>query len=316
MKKYLWLLLIIASVYAEEYTMGGFEIMGNKTMTREQVKELYPISPQDIYTPQNAMQYYKRLMSYNKELKDKYNLYHVDATIVSYLNFKFYVVIDIVEKSEQQRAQFRKAPEEEIEFVTKETLKLYQKLQKRQQQLFEQGKAVNEIVKDGKYRDYSDPQMHEIVLKLIEQVPAQRENILHVLRYSKNTWHRMQAATLLNWALKPAESIAVAHTFLDDPSVGVRNNISRFMMPFTSYIKDPKLIRAISDSLITQLHRPSHGDRNKALYSLLTIAEISPQNHAYILEKSRGILEHIAENSVLENVQKPAQDLLKKRVSE
>lgn len=315
MRKFLCFLLTIGCIYAQDWTMGGFEIMGNKTLTRQQVKEFYPISPQAIYTQKNAMEYFERLISYNKKLQEKYDLQHVESTIVSYLNFKFYVVVDIVEKSEKQRVQFRKSPQKHIKFATKEILDLYQALQERQQQVFAQGKAVNEIIKNAKYRDYDDPQMHQIVSKLVERVPAHRENILHVLQHSNNSLHRMQAATLLNWALDPIKTIAIVHTFLDDPSGGVRNNISRFMIPFTRYIQDKKLTRAIIDSLVIQLNRPSHGDRNKALYSLLTIAENSPQNYPYILKKSKSLLQYIADNSILENVQKPAQDLLSKAIT-
>jgi hypothetical protein len=106
-------------------------------------------------------------------------------------------------------------------------------------------------------------------------------------------------------------TVVKANRLLDDPSGLVRNNISRFTSHFVEQVRSQEDRRGIIDRLLLQLDRPSHGDRNKAIYNLLAIAKIFAVDRPYIKKHGFQIIESISKSSVLDNVRDPALELLK-----
>lgn len=162
------------------------------------------------------------------------------------------------------------------------------------------------------YLDYSDPEMHRLVLDLVKTVPPYRGNIIRVLEKDRHPEKRMSAADLLNWAGKGSQSVLLTHRLLDDPHSGVRNQLSRFMTHFVGKLQTEHELRHVIDSLLLQLDRPSHGDRNKALYNLLEILSSKPGMRSYVKKNGLSLIQYVADNSVLSNVSGAAKDLVSK----
>ena len=75
-------------------------------------------------------------------------------------------------------------------------------------------------------------------------------------------------------------------------------------------VEDRALLREVVASLARQLARPSHGDRNKALYGLAAVLDAAPELEPFVEERAGAWLRRLAEQSVLSNVGGVAVELL------
>lgn len=292
--------------FAQDWKWSGFEIIGNHKIAKEEILSQIPIKVGDVYKEDlNLWQ------QWCGKLKSQFKFHYSQCSSVRYINFQAYFVVEIVEDGYEYRNQFRPYPQKSIPFASQEILDLYERLYKRLWELFSKGVGVKESTDKG-FLDFDDIEMHEIVEKLIKLTPAYRDNLLEVLEKDRNINKREKAANLLNWTINDlADSIISASRLLDDPSGLVRNNISRFTLHFVDKVKSQSERKGLIDKLLLQLDRPSHGDRNKAIYNLLYIGQRFPSDLRYIKDKGNLLIKYIAETSILENVRDPAVDLLK-----
>lgn len=282
----------------------GVEVVGYHKHARNEFLENLPFEIGDEYKEDR-----ETWDKWCEELKNKFNFAYTNCSSVRYGDFRAYFVINIVEKGDEARLQFREEPKEEIEFASAEIQTKYDALYKRLWKLFDDGRFPFENVKPG-FLDYDDAEMHALCIELSKLVPPYREKIIQALGRHKDSEKRAMAANLLNWAGSHAQSIPSAIVLLDDPAKDVRNNISRYVVPFVELVNDENTLREIVDQLKTQLRRPSHSDRNKAIYSLLSIAKAKPEVRPYILETALTQIQELQTQSILENVKGPADELL------
>lgn len=304
LKSGLLFLLCSTSVVAADWTWSGFEILGNHSTTRAEIIKRIPLNVGDKYT--EDIESWKK---WCQDLVTTFPFSSAECSGVRYSDFKAYFVVDIVEKGQEYRNKFRKPPAKDLTLADKDVMAAYQALQKRLWDLFSQGKPPTESCTKG-YLDYSDPDMHKLVLELVKSTPAFRKNIIQVLASDRDPLKRMSAADLLNWAGKGSKSVLRTHRLLDDPHSGVRNQLSRFMMHFVGEVPSKRKLRKVIDSLLLQLDRPSFGDRNKALFNLVEILKSKPQLVSYIRKSGLPLIRYLAENSILSNVSGPAKDIL------
>lgn len=283
----------------------GYEIIGNHHATRADIIKSFPLIMGGKYEENR-----EGWATTCRQLQEKFVWEYAHCGALTYLNGDTYMVVDAVEADQAYRSQFRKIPATSIPLVNAEVKSEFDSLYKKLWQLFAQGKMAIETASAG-YLDYSDPEMHETVLKLAKSVPPFRENILEVLAHDQDDQKRADAANLLNWTLNDLEeTVYRASKLLDDPSDGVRNNISRFTMHFVDRVKTPKYRHDVINQMLVQLDRPSHGDRNKALFNLLSIVQKFPEDMSYIKTKGLPLIQYIAATSVVSNVQGIAVQLL------
>jgi len=304
------LITIFFSVYSfssESWIWTGVEIVGQNRVTRDKIlsQTPLPIVVGEKYT-QNLSSWSKWCSS----IKKNFSFSYTRCSSVRYSDFQAFFVVNIVDKGEEHRSKFRAPPRETIALANEDILDTFDSLQKRMWALFEQGVAPKESVTNG-YLNYDDKEMSHYVLRLNKLVPNYRENLLDVLKNDKNIEKRGKAATLLNWASDTNDSINEIYVLLDDPSSLVRNNITRFMLHYFSQIKQNIKKYSIINSLALQLERPSHGDRNKAIYGLLKIAKSDASLIPKIKEHAIKEISHIAKHSILSNVRDPAIELSK-----
>lgn len=289
---------------APQWTWTGFEVMGYRTVTREQILATKPFEPGTPYEIDA-----EALGAWCRGLKERFDLHQIECAPLRFSDGKAYLVVDVVEKGDEGRASFRQPPADDVELATPEIRGLFEQLESRQWTLFGQGQPPQESAGEG-FLDYDDPEMHGLVEKLRQLVPPYRDNLLQVIARDKDNEDRGDAARMLNWAGQVTDSITRVHRDLDDPSGLVRNNLARFMLHYVDQVESAEVRRSVVDALARMLDRPSHGDRNKAVYGLLNIARAHPEDHANVLESAGEALARLAERSILPNVRDPARDLL------
>lgn len=289
----------------EEWKWTDFEIVGSRSVSREKIISELPVKVGDVYK-EDQVQWKK----WCADLNTKFEFYFTDCSSVRFLDFRAYFVVSIVEKSQEYRLKYRSQPTDEVAIKDPQIFTSYDQLMARLWQLFDQGISAGENTR-GDYLDFKDEKMHDIVLKLVEKSSRSKENLIEIIKSDKNPQKRAKAAWLLNWALTPVESIEKVCPYLDDPITLVRNDVSRFISHWIADVKDKSLQKKLVDALVLQMKRPSHADRNKALSNLHSFLTAVPTLAPYLKGTGGDEIDHIASNSVLENVGGIAKNLQK-----
>ena len=105
-------------------------------------------------------------------------------------------------------------------------------------------------------------------------------------------------------------SILAVYERVDDPHMGVRNNVTRFMLHYFDRLQSEKGRLAVIEAMGRQLARPSHADRNKAISALHALAREFPDSISVIMARYGDEIRHVAEHSILSNVGGVAKKLL------
>lgn len=305
-KKFLLLSVLFSQVsIASDWKWAGVEIMGNLNHTNDEILKFSHIKPGENY-----LENQEEWDQWCSDLKIQLKLFYTHCSANRYSSRQAFLVIDVVEFDQQHRVLFRDQPTKEIPLVNKNIIDLYEKLYTRYWDLFEKGIRFEENVSSG-YLDFTDAELHKMSLELAKLVPTYVNNIFEVLQNDKDEIKRAMAANLLNWTIANIDtSIVRANILLDDPSSLVRNNISRFSIPFMNRLKSPKQRQSVIKNLIIQIDRPSFSDRNKAIYGLLNIAILYPSERPFIKEAGFHLIETISQKSILSNVREPALELV------
>jgi hypothetical protein len=311
------LLAGLASVAAQvetAWTWAGLEILGNHHVARSEIEKLIPIPIGEAYHRGNAPFWSEGCARVLRQF-DFASVDCGDRPLRVYDGHKAYLIVDIVERGREDLLKLRKPPSGSVPFGSGRMLELNAELETRTTKAAMAGHGYSESGDRG-YLSYSDPNgVNEDLSPLVEElarlVPQYRENLLEILRREKSADRRREAAILLNWAGGDLEEL-LRRTIplLDDPDDGVRNNLSRFMIQFVGQVNSGRLRRRLIDVFIDEIGRPSHGDRNKGLYNLLFIAKAWPVERVQMRRRGGEAIRYLAENSILFNVQGPAQELL------
>ena len=149
-------------------------------------------------------------------------------------------------------------------------------------ELFRQGRfkeTAGEIVTDA-YGPYVSYSRHEGLRLLAQEIRVhartRHDELIHIVSEARSLEERIRAANLLNWAGRVEETVPLAASLLDDPEIAVRNDLARFITPFLPYVHDER-VAEIVDATMRMQTRPSHTDRNKALYVLLFVLIHHPE---------------------------------------
>ena len=309
------LLIFVAAHAADEepWTWAGIEILGNHDVPRAEIEKIVTVPIGEAYRIADAP-FWKQACKTAEQQLGFAAVSCPDRPLRVFDGRKAYLVVDIVEKGNEELLQFRKAPSKDVPFANDEMLRLFDELSDKTFTAAVEGHPYQENGAQG-YLVYvareGDEDLTPLVERLAGIVPQYRENLLAILRLEKNAEKRQQAANLLNWAGGDLEKlIRDSMPYLDDPDAGVRNNVSRFMIAFVERVKKKSLRHELIDSFVLQIRRPSHGDRNKGVYNLLEIAQAWPEDRGYIRDAGGDALRYLADHSIVFNVRDPARELL------
>ena len=304
-----------AASAAEEapWTWAGLEILGNHAVPRAAIEELITIPASGTWRKGDPP-VWKESCAAVKERFDFADVLCPGEPLRVFDGRKAYLVVDVVEKGREGMLKFREAPTGSVPFANEEMVRLSVELDAKTMAAGMAGHGYSETGDKG-YLSYVDRKgtnedLTPTVERLAHLVPRYRDNLFAVLRSEADREARRRAATLLNWAGDPDGTMKKTLPLLDDPDPGVRNNLSRYMTHFSGQVTSKRLRHRMIDAFVLQLDLPSHGDRNKGLYNLLSIAQARPDDRAYILERAADSLRYLSGNSILFNVQGPARELL------
>jgi hypothetical protein len=296
------------------WTWAGTEILGNHKVPRSEIEKLIPIPIGEAWHKGDAPFWTESCAGVQR----RFDFAAVECGKVPlrvFIGRKAYLIVDIVEKGREDFLKFREAPSGSVAFGNDEMVSLSAEVSEKTMAAGIAGHGYSESGLKG-YLTYEDKtgtneDLNPQIERLARLVPQYRDNLMEILRSEKDPNQRMAAATLLNWTGGDVEStMAEALPFLEDPDPGVRNNVSRFMIKFSGSVKSKRLRHRLIDAFVQEIDRPSHGDRNKGLYNLLDIAKSQPDDRGYIRSHGERSIQYLAENSILFNVQGPAQELL------
>jgi hypothetical protein len=293
------------SAPAAQWKWTDFEIVGNRTVSRADIARAIPLKLGEVYVEDPA-----QWRGWCDDLVRKFGFHYAECSPLRFLDFRTYLTVNIVEKGEEYRTRYRPAPTGTVAIKDPEVFALNDRLMARLFELFDKGINAGEHL-NGDFVDFKDPQMHDLVLQLVKRAPLVRDNLIAIVGGHPDGSVRAKAAWSLCWARSPADSIARVFTFLDDPATLVRNDVSRFMSHWVDLVSDPKLQKPLLDVLVLQMKRPSHADRNKSLINLYLYLRAQPGAIPYFKSIGQTELDHIAANSVLENVGDTAKALQK-----
>jgi hypothetical protein len=282
----------------------NFELMGHHSVSREKITKHIPLKIGTDY--QTDRESWKK---WSADLEKQFDFHSVKISAVRFVGGKAYLVVNVIERGNERVLEFRPTPTGSVELPA-DVLETYRKMSTYSQSLFEKGTPPHEKSDDG-FLDYEEAEMSQMATELFQIVPQHRLLLLKALDEESELRIRATAATLLNWAGDVEKSMVASLPYLDDPSSGVRNNLTRFMLHYFDRVESAESRRQIIDAIIPQLSRPSHGDRNKAIYALSMLAEKDDDSLDYIMSKAGKQIRYIADNSILFNVRDPAKELLK-----
>ncbi|MGH9870013.1 MAG: HEAT repeat domain-containing protein [Candidatus Polarisedimenticolia bacterium] len=304
----------LAAAEEAPWTWAGLEILGNHSVPRSAIEPLIPIPLGSPYRVGDAPFWSDGC----EQVKRRFDFADVicgDRPLRVFDGRKAYLIVDVVEKGQEDRLRFREAPSGSVPFGSDEIVSIAGELGSRTMSAAMAGHPYDESGDKG-YLSYVDPNgtnedLGPVVDKLARLVPEHRGNLLDILKQDKDPQKRQKAANLLCWAGGDLQKlIRTTLPLLDDPDPGVRNNLSRFMLHFVGQLPSKRLHRRMIDSFVDQIERPSHGDRNKGLYNLLTLASAFPADRDHLRGSGLASIRYLAENSIVFNVQGPARELL------
>ncbi len=291
-----------------------YEVVGHRSVTRDEILQDLPFTMGE--EAQRGKETNIAINEWCDGRKEALGLYGIDCGFLRFGDGKTYVTVNVLEREDAVKLTTRARPTADLALPA-ELDATYSKLFEIQEGHFDSGnyKVLQEEVTrpDGAdpYLTYpKEPEMAKLAAELAATAPAHRDTLRDIAARAANPAVRARAATLLNWAGDTTKSIEIAHQLLDDPSALVRNNLSRFMLHYIPDVDDPDLQGSLARVLAVQATRPSHPDRNKALFGLLYIAQSSEPARALVMKEAGETIRRLAEQSRLPNVGEVAKQIL------
>lgn len=282
------------------FVWRDFEIMGVERVSRAEIIDAIPLELGAEFSGERQDEWDR----WAEAVRTKFGFDEVHITRLKWFpDHSVYLVVDIVEPGRDGASRFRPQPTGAAT-IPPEVYQPYKRLV----DLWLSRRAGERM--EGEYKTFNDDELNELAHKLYTLASPHRERILTVLRDSADDEHRADAALLLNWVGDPAGVVPRVIALLDDPSADVRNNITRYALPYVRRMDDLELVNAVASALIKQMAYPSHGDRNKAISGLMMLAKRHPEIRDRVLREAGDRLRVIAETSVIPNVAGPARSLL------
>lgn len=282
------------------YVWRDFEIMGVERVSRAEIIGAIQLELGTEFGGEHQDEWDR----WAEAVRAKFGFDEVHITRLKWFpDHSVYLVVDIVEPGRDGASRFRPQPIGDAT-IPPEVYQPYKRLV----DLWLSRRAGERM--EGEYKTFNDDELNELAHQLYTLASPHRERILTVLGESADDEQRADAALLINWVGNPEETIPRVIAMLDDPSADVRNNITRYALPYVRRMDDPELVNSVASALIKQITYPSHGDRNKAISGLMMLAQRNPEIRDRVLREAGDRLRVIAETSVIPNVAGPAQALL------
>lgn len=291
-------------------TFSGIEVVGVDKLTAEKVRHILPVQIGDIFFSKETE---KQRANYVDIIKKIFPTNNVSCSFLLYGNNSVYLIIDFIPPGTKENV-YRPilSNKENFKKIPKKLNYLYDQWNKRHSLLMNEGLLDIENYDKG-FRDFKDPQLHNLAKNLNVYASKNYRVLLTTIRDSIKASERRKAAALLAWAEHPNETLEfILHwNLLNDPDQGVRNDLTRSLSASIKYIKDMSLLKELFPYYCKQVTFPKHTDRNKALYSIREILDFHPDLSNVITAECKQSINYLNEVSILGNIAGFASEILK-----
>ncbi len=303
--RFLLLFVLLMPMYADEkprWIWTGVEVVGPEPLPpKDELVTLLPFRLGDPFSPYDSEGKMQRPVDKEaiiRRLSGTWSDLQFTVGGVLFSDKKAYLVVNVVDTtlpSAPARIFDLSEPPPEGLFA------LRQALEDRRRELFNQGVPPTESSDKG-YLHFDEARCEELTAQLADQAPPFRQRLVQLMLRHENSATRASAAELLNWSGDHQENVDAVITAMSDPDETVRNNATRYLMAFTSSLKDPASRHRLLAALAVQMRQPSHADRNKALFALNSFLLDWPEDENVARQITELTVTRIARQSILPNV--------------
>jgi len=186
---------------------------------------------------------------------------------------------------------------------------LLQKLRDRIERLKQEGRDWKETYPGG-VRMFSDEPANQLVTELRRFCPTMRNEFLEITISDPNHLRRCDAIELLNWSGTYVDTCTQLIGSIDDSHVEVRSAADQFIFARLENLPDNFPYDKLALSLVRQLKRPSHTDRNKAIHFIMALIRKYPSMIPGFHQTCGKEVERFATESQISSLRRTANDLL------
>lgn len=287
---------------ADKAGFAGVEYYGSSQVSKlelEKMLGLHPgASPEAI---ENA------LVRLKKQLDARHLEAH--AEVVTASPGVLYVVVDVEDSSIEQAPTRRLREPRHVEVRTEKPFLLLNDLHARLDEVRSQGRPLTEALKDG-YPYYSDEPANQVVADILKYAPVMRDELIAVTESDPNPVRRCQAIELLGWSGSTDNTALRLMPALDDMDPFVRAETARYLFPRLGLLSPSFPFENLAAAFGRQITRPSHEDRSKGLYCLLSLCMQHSDLIKQVSADDDKRIHELIDTSALPSVKIPAEKLV------
>src|SRR6218665_2119903 len=105
----LGLFALAPAARAQTWTWTGFEIVGQRSVSRAEIEKFIPIEIGTEYRQES-----ERWKQICEDIREHFNFFQAKCSAVLYVDHRSYLTVDIIERGDEERVKFRAVPDCEI----------------------------------------------------------------------------------------------------------------------------------------------------------------------------------------------------------
>lgn len=291
------LILFIPCSYAIEVekldftgTWQGIEVMGASQDLTQRIKNMVPIEKGSPFNCNEDV-----CKDWCDKIKKEIYPNKAQCGSVSYIDHTHYYLVDILPQNTENYRLIKSTGS----LPKKIPPKLHKILNAFEMQEFNDFKKGTYIKSSEKLEKKEKRNLSKRLEKL---APLYNDLILDIITYSQDVKQRRDAATLLTWTKNYNLQEIIDRDLINDPDETVRNNLLLSLSSYIENLNSPKLIEKSIKMYCHQISLPSHGDRNKGLFSIYEILNKDKKNYELLDNTCIDKIKLISETSILPNV--------------
>lgn len=289
---------------ADRAGFSGVEFYGSSQLSRVELDKFLRLKPGATYESGE-----KAFLRLQEELAKKNVKAHTE--IVPGEGGNYYISVDVVDSGINSTLPNRRLENaHHINLKNEKPFGLLAELRARLTKVQQEGRAATENYQQG-IRYYSDIPATRIAERIMQEMEGQEGGIYRILSTDPNGERRADAVELLNWTAPYVANCAQLIPALDDSDVRVRSAAAKYLWSHIADLPNDFPFDALAEGLSHQLARPSHHDRLRAMYALVALAKRDSDSITAIKSYDEVKLKEIANSSVIPDIQKLAEMLVK-----
>lgn len=272
-------------------TWQGIEVMGTSQVLSQRIKNIVPIEKGSTFNCDENI-----CKRWCDKIKEEISPNKAECGAVSYFDHTHYYLVEVLPQYTENYRQIKKTGSHNKK-LPPQLQNIFNTFEIQEFNNFKLGRNIEKGSEKLQRKD-----IQNLSNKLEKLVPKYNELILDVLTYSEDVNQRRDAAKLLTWTKDSNLQEIIDRNLMNDPDSAVRNNLSLSLSSYIKNLNDPVLIEKSLKMYCQQISLPSHGDRNKGLFSIQEILNKDKKKYALLDNTCIEKIKLISETSILPNV--------------